>query len=94
MTDAWPHWENRYRGKAVDQVGGFPPRDTSSRRLVEGCADKNTYIVGDGAPVPVDELRGASYPDLTVTGRTVFRVPLSRTGHETDIRHTAADGKQ
>lgn len=93
MTGVWPHWENRYRGKAVDQAGGSPLRATSSRRLL-GCADKNTYIVGDGAPVPVDELRGARYIDLTVAGRAIFRVPFSQIGHESDIHPTAVDGEQ
>ncbi|MHB1092920.1 hypothetical protein [Thiobacillus sp.] len=94
MTNGWPHWENMYRGKAADQADWFQPRATSSRRLVEGCADKNAHIVGDGASVRVDDLLGASYRNLTVPDRAEFGAPFSRTGHETEIHHTAAGGEQ
>ena len=80
MVDRQQHWETVYGNKAVDQVSWFQPHAASSLHLIEGCADKNAYIidVGAGASVLVDDLLDAGYRNLTVLDLAESALAVSR----------------
>lgn len=80
MVDRQQHWETVYSKKAVDEVSWFQANAASSLRLIEGCADKDAYIidVGGGASVLVDNLLDAGFRNLTVLDLAESALAVSR----------------
>ena len=80
MVDRQQHWETVYSKKAVDEVSWFQAHAASSLRLIEGCADKDAYIidVGGGASVLVDNLLDAGFRNLTVLDLAEPALAVSR----------------
>ena len=80
MVDRQQHWETVYSKKAVDEVSWFQAHAASSLRLIEGCADKDAYIidVGGGASVLVDNLLDAGFRNLTVLDLAESALAVSR----------------
>jgi SAM-dependent methyltransferase len=80
MVDRQQYWETVYDNKAVDEVSWFQQHAASSLRLIEGCADKDAYIidVGGGASVLVNNLLDAGYRNLTVLDLAESALAASR----------------
>jgi len=80
MVDRRQHWEKVYGNREADQVSWFQLHAASSLRLIEGCADKDAYIidVGGGASVLVDNLLDAGYRNLTVLDLAESALAASR----------------